>query len=219
MIQVPDNREYFATTSEMVAAYKFQLKQYSRSDPESRAKAVGYVGWESQQRKLSRLAPFTCTTLSSHPLEVSTVLDVGCGIGEYMMYLTKEKRYTGVDIVPEAIARAKEECMSKSVDKFICMDIMDQSEDVPKLTPHDLVVACGTFTYLHPAQWMAMLHRMWDLTKECMAFNILKLQVAERTLINMVKDLGCKEWVILREPDLYTIYLYRPSSQEDHDAS
>ena len=65
------------------------------------------LGWQSRHNQERRFA----VLLEVGPLSNTRVLDVGCGVGDlygYMLQRGIRAKYTGVDILPEMVAHARE---------------------------------------------------------------------------------------------------------------
>jgi SAM-dependent methyltransferase len=64
------------------------------------------LGWQSRQTQYRRFAVLT----EVGPLEHTSVLDVGCGLGDLYDYLRQQRipvTYTGYDLLPEMVERAR----------------------------------------------------------------------------------------------------------------
>ena len=65
------------------------------------------LGWQSRHNQEQRFA----VLLDVGPLSDTRVLDVGCGVGDLYGFMLREgirAQYTGVDILPEMVAHARE---------------------------------------------------------------------------------------------------------------
>lgn len=94
----------------------------------------------------------------------SSLLDVGCGIGNLITFtsLATEDNYLGIDISPPMVERAR---VLHPKFRFEVADPMEFP------TPSDLVVANGLL--LHQHDIFLKLHRLTELTKNCLIFNVL----------------------------------------------
>lgn len=101
-----------------------------------------------------------------------SILDVGCGFGEFVKFLPKRAqnfKYTGVDIVPEFIAEAKKLYPQH---EFFVADYLAENN----LEKHDIVVASGILNssvvdnmdYRKQA-----IKKLYNLSNKCTAFNML----------------------------------------------
>lgn len=94
----------------------------------------------------------------------SSILDMGCGIGNLIAFtsLATEDNYLGIDISPPMVERARELHLGYH---FTLADPMEFT------TPSDLVVAHGFL--LHQHDLFLKLHRLKELTRTCLIFDIL----------------------------------------------
>lgn len=107
-------------------------------------------------------------------LNRATILDVGCGMGQMLRYLTRRAiwpaRYVGIDIIPEKIEAARKMyeqdgflklCHAYGVDVELCTGTVDDIRDVFNYaiacsifdvkqtdTPTTFKVACSTMTQM-----------------------------------------------------------------------
>lgn len=129
---------------------------------------VERVGWSSRSTQVTRFDILT----NIGPLQGRSILDVGCGVGDFYGYL-KEKNievdYIGYDLIPEN-CRAATEKYGKEL--FFDKDILDTTER----KQFDYVVASGIF-FLPADNWedavTAILKRMFDLCRIGIATNFL----------------------------------------------
>lgn len=107
-------------------------------------------------------------------LSDSSVLDVGCGMGELYKYLLQQEipvEYTGIDIVPEFIASAKKR-FPQTV--FKVKDIFDLKQT------HDYVLASGALSFKvadNANYYQDMIRHMYALANKAVAFNMLDKHV------------------------------------------
>jgi cyclopropane fatty-acyl-phospholipid synthase-like methyltransferase len=97
------------------------------------------LGWESASAQYSRFAAFA----DNVQLEGKSLLDVGCGLGNLLEYLTLQKvdvKYTGVDILCKMIEQAKNKNLNG---EFHCIDIF--KDDPFADESFDVVYASGIF--------------------------------------------------------------------------
>ena len=94
----------------------------------------------------------------------SSILDVGCGIGNLIAFtpLATTENYLGIDISPPMIERAR---VLHPGFRFEVADPMAFT------TPSDLVVAHGVL--LHQHDLFLKLHKLVELTKNCLIFDVL----------------------------------------------
>jgi len=121
----------------------------------------------------------------------TSLLDVGCGYGGLLKYSKKEKiniNYTGIDLVKEMINEAKKQ---NPKNKFINANILEYN---PK-NKFDYVIANGLLTQKLSSSNKEMekfmfdlINKMWDISKEGIAFNILTTQVDFKNKGNFYYD-------------------------------
>ncbi|MCX7868997.1 MAG: class I SAM-dependent methyltransferase [Terrimicrobiaceae bacterium] len=128
------------------------------------ARALDWPRRKSQELRFQALAEIG-------RLDGCTVLDVGCGLGDFAAWLARQGitvRYTGVDICAEMVAAAR--ARFPSLD-FQCLDILRSRVPV-----HDWVFASGIF-YLRrhaPYEFLRdMAGRMAGLARRGVSFNCL----------------------------------------------
>jgi len=105
-------------------------------------------------------------------LKGKSILDVGCGLGEFYRFLKKEFKtvdYTGIDISEEMVAGASK--LFRGV-KFETRDILKISGS----DKYDYAFASGTFNVKFKGNEKFMkcaIERMFDLSKEAAAISML----------------------------------------------
>lgn len=162
-------------------------------------------------------------------LTAPSVLDVGCGLGDFLDYLRQRGfagRYTGVDLVPELIeaARVRHDDQASAV-SFIVADILDPDLS---LKAQDYVIASGLFDYRTPdsaARLPRTVRRLYDLCHRGVAWNVLGVAPPDREdlyaappgeLLALCEALT--PWFVVRgdyAPHALTFYLYRREHFED----
>ena len=101
-------------------------------------KALGYGRRSSQEKRFTAV-------LALGSLHGRSLLDVGCGFGDLLAFLTArgvQPRYTGVDLCPPMIERC-ERRFAGSDARFLVADALDYAPD----SSYDYVVASGIFGY------------------------------------------------------------------------
>jgi SAM-dependent methyltransferase len=91
---------------------------------------------------------------------VRTVLDVGCGEGQWRSALRKHRprlSYTGIDPSEYAVARY-------GARRNILRGSFEELGELPLGGPYDLVVCCGMLNYISPDVLAAGLHSVASLT-------------------------------------------------------
>jgi ubiquinone/menaquinone biosynthesis C-methylase UbiE len=109
------------------------------------------------------------------------ILDVGCGLGDFAVWLSANRitvDYTGLDLTSELIQQARESHPSLN---FQTGSILDKS--IFSDQHFDYVFASGIFySYnLSGFDWMKKaINRMWELSREGVAFNSLSSWTAQQ---------------------------------------
>ena len=133
--------------------YTDKLKEHG-----STFEAVGYKNRSSQTDRFAILSEI----LPWRKLMKSSVLDVGCGVGDFYEYLDPGVfEYRGIDAVPELIEAAKEKYPRAF---FECANILEYEPD----KKFDVVLACSVFNINQP-MWQGwvyeVLKKMFGLCK------------------------------------------------------
>jgi len=154
-------------------------------------------------------------------LENKSILDVGCGLGDFYLWLNKNMintDYLGIDITETFIKSA---INKYGKDLFVCDNFL--LDDVFKNKTFDYVFASGIFaTYTKEpiSIYKKYITRMWDLANEGVGFNSLSSWTNEKDdseyyadpneIINLCRKFTNK--IVLKHnyhPRDFTIFLYR----------
>ena len=151
-----------------------------------------------------------------------TVLDVGCGTGDFAQRLKDRsvpfREYIGVDAMPEMIelAQAQEDHRCR----FKTIDIVAQPEYLEESAP-DLVVLSGTLNAMDESVARALLEQAWSAARVGLVFNFLSNRAHpewdERDLspARRYDTLAWLDWAMSRTPLVrFTQAYYR-----GHDAT
>lgn len=157
----------------------------------------------------------------------SSVLDIGCGLGDLCRFLRGygwKGRYTGVDINPDMIKAAKKGLPD---DNFACKDILTEEFN----EKHDYVFCVATIQhkprYSNPYEYMeAMVKKCFSLTRKVFAFDVFssrvdymddaKLYVDPARLLNFCYTLTGR--VVLRNdsrPYEIMLYLFKDTAKDE----
>lgn len=194
------------------------VEYYSRS-VEAHGNTQLAVGWGSVQSQETRFRVLAEIGLSPS----SSVLDVGCGLGDLYGYLTRkfnnQPNYRGVDITPAMIREARAKFPEG---KFMVGDLLIPEKAIARA---DFVLASGIFALLdldrEPYRIMRdLIAAMFRQCRIGIAFNSLsswtpnpepgKFFVDPVAAVTMCRDIT--SWVSLRHdymPHDFTIYMYR----------
>ena len=132
--------------------------------------------WQSRDSQETRY-----NVIKHHlPNQKSSLLDVGCGCGDFFHYLKKHQlpfHYTGIDVSANMIISAQESYPSGI---FKCLSL----EEISINHSFDYVVASGTFNirmYDYQNYLINQLKIMINITKKLMIINFLSHKVAHRS--------------------------------------
>lgn len=131
------------------------------------------VQWSDEETQIKRFE-----ILEKVASPVTSVLDVGCGLGGFYKYLRQKNnksRYLGVDIVPEFISIVDDALKS---DKLADAKLILPEEELPK--GYDYAILSGVFNNLTENNWGFMKHllrRMFDVANKGIAFNAMSSYV------------------------------------------
>jgi SAM-dependent methyltransferase len=108
--------------------------------------AYGYdprtLGWN----KDCQWVRFEAVLEGLRPDDFNSILDVGCGFGDLLIYLRHcgwKGRYVGVDLVPQLIDEARRVHSEDAGSEFVCADVAQFMSN----QSFDLVVAIGMFNH------------------------------------------------------------------------
>jgi predicted TIM-barrel fold metal-dependent hydrolase/SAM-dependent methyltransferase len=144
---------------EIIKLYEDRLKNYGAN--------IKTMGWRDRPQQKLRFKMLA----GVGELDGKSVLDVGCGFGDFYDYLRKngiKVKYTGFDISPGIIETARRKHPALS---FEVKDIL--KENTPKR--YDYVVASGIFNKKisnNRSHAKRMIAKMFDMSKRGIAFNM-----------------------------------------------
>ena len=183
------------------------------SEGRTNARKVGWGSEKSQQKRFEIL----CEVAN---ISNATVLDVGCGLGDFYDYLVSKSikvEYTGIDINQNMIEKARQ---GRSANKFLCADM---KSDYFEENSFDYVFLSGAFNLSednHLANVEKTVSKMFAAARSAVAFNIMSLHApyfgpgeyyaCPEKLLGMMLRLSKK--VVLRHDYMdhdFTIYLYK----------
>jgi len=173
------------------------------------------LGWKNREEQNLRFK-ILCDV---GDLRGASVCDVGCGFGDLLDYLRStvgKVQYTGIDIAPSLLERARE----KHPDvRFHCLNLADEAFD----EEHDYFLLSGALSYKvadNMALTERMLRRMFQLCRKGVAVNFLSAYVnykhernyhyAPEEMMRLAKRLTT--WVRLRHDYPlweFTLYLFK----------
>jgi trans-aconitate methyltransferase len=124
------------------------------------------VHWSGEEGQRTRFLVLSQVANLNH----QSVLDVGCGLGDLYKFFIDQKidvDYTGIDIIPDFIARTKERFPDGH---FECKDITAVTKT------YDVVLASGALSFKvtdSQAYNFSVIKKMYDVAKTAVAFNML----------------------------------------------
>lgn len=133
--------------------YKQRQEQANHDDSPEKVRATN-VGWNSCKSQFHSFEIIANLSWINWE-KVNSFLDVGCGYGNLIEYLSSQKnyqgKYLGIDIIPEFIQTAKQLYGSKDNGSFILGDFLEQDWHNQKF---DIVVSLGSLgvNYDYPDQ-------------------------------------------------------------------
>ena len=192
---------------------------YARLLREHGAASVRSLDWGSREGQNLRFRVLTEIGIQNG----DTVLDVGCGLGDYYNWLKTHScdvLYRGVDITTAMI----DSCRQKyaGID-FAILNIVDSLNGRPLLEQFDYVVASGVFAkrLVAGADYLqSFVSRMYELCRKGVAFNSLSSWAPDKQADEFYADpfetlAHCRRltpWVVLRSDYHnrdFTVYMYR----------
>jgi trans-aconitate methyltransferase len=187
--------------------YAGLLAQNGKYSPQS-------LNWNNEFTQYTRFKVLAdIGDLSNH-----SVLDVGCGLGDFYFYLAtrfKDVLYYGIDIVPEMTGEAIRKYPKA---QFENIDILDY-----KGGKKDYVFASGAFSFKiknHKKIYFQAIQKMYNISIRGVAFNMLDKSKHIDDLTYAAYDIlevetfcktFCKEVKIIRGylPNDFTVYIYK----------
>ncbi len=128
----------------------------------------GGVHWKNKKTQYKRFE--ILTNGIKNDIKSSSVVDAGCGFGEYYIYLQNNdllpKSYYGIDCEAQMISIAKKRCNTSSFYKRnILKDILFEA---------DYYVASGSLNLLNLEEMEIFIKRSFEHSKKGFVFNCLK---------------------------------------------
>lgn len=135
------------------------------------------LDWGSRESQIKRFEILADIGVSAG----DSLLDVGCGLADLYEWLQKNKpgvNYSGIDITPEMVTRAKA--------RFPDVDLSNATIFDPKYSGklYDYVVASGIFFFRkeNPMDYMVrVINSMFRISRKGIAFNSLSAWAKDRT--------------------------------------
>lgn len=118
----------------------------------SRYQKMGYdvktLGWGTTEQQIYRFAQ---TLFCGLDFEGKTILDIGCGFGDYYAFLNEEQtglqHYIGWDINPDLIQEAKKRAAKNQNASFEVKNLMEQVDHQQAQPVADIAVMLGVLNF------------------------------------------------------------------------
>ena len=201
----------------MSAIYKMEkLIEFYNQNVKKHKDDIKSVAWGSKESQLKRFEILSQIA----DLEGQSVLDVGCGLGDFYGWLRNKYsdiRYTGIDITPSMIEIALKRFPGT---KFKVQNILELKKVRPT---YDYVFASGIFNRRIPRHKHFIkdtIIRMFDLSKQGIAFNIMSTKADfmkkneyyadPSKMLNFCTNLS-RRFVLRHDymPHDFTVYVYK----------
>lgn len=150
---------------------EFVIENYNKWIDEN--PGIGIMGYGSELSQDVRFG----TLFKVGDMTGKTILDVGCGRGDFAVKLAKRgvkyKNYLGVDIVSEMIDIAKRANSSENVE-FRVLDILSCSDELS----FDYVIMCGPLNLRTPhteETAKRMIRKAYEIARVGVAFNMTSI--------------------------------------------
>lgn len=153
------------------------IRSYYEPKMEGHLPDYAKLGWESVQAQRLRFDAL----LDNIEYNGKSILDVGCGLGNLLEYITEKNfdvRYTGVDILEKMIECAREKNLNG---QFQCLDIFDSNPFGKE--SFDIVYASGLFNLElgnNEDFFAAAFCEFLSISKQFVAFNLLDYRSPNR---------------------------------------
>lgn len=191
----------------MYSFYKELLEEHGPYSPSS-------LSWNNEFTQFIRFKVL-CEIAK---LERSSLLDVGCGLGDLYLFLSNvasDFKYSGIDIVPDFVLHAKEKFPEA---EFQLKEIHEFQKD-----SFDYVLASGIFAFRIPdyqKKYFETIKNMFSVAKKGVGFNMLDSKVHpsdeifvtfEPQEIKKFCEGFCKHVKLVQGylPQDFTIFLYK----------
>lgn len=142
--------------------HKARIQEYG----DNLVKAQGWTTLEAQQARFNTIFELAAFTNA-------TVLDVGCGYGDFKAFLDNKQiscDYIGLDQQTTFITHAQEHYKEQGNMQFYEVDFSKC-----QLPNADIVIACGVLSYhsSDPNYYMDMIQRFYEVAETTFIFNML----------------------------------------------
>ncbi len=150
-------------------AQKHNYNFYKKAIDEYGVSAQG-VHWNSKHTQYKRFE--VITKLIKKGIVNSTIIDVGCGFGEYYKYLELNnklpKQYIGIDCEESMVSTCKKRLPHQ---QFIQQDILTN-----ELLSADYYICSGALNILNVEEFFIFIEKCFEASSKGFIFNFLKSQ-------------------------------------------
>ncbi|MBD3796604.1 MAG: class I SAM-dependent methyltransferase [Campylobacterales bacterium] len=138
-------------------------KKFYRSSLQKYGQTAKGLNWTSEIRQTLRFDQIV--KLLPENLDAFTLTDVGCGFGDFYNYLDKKpKKYTGIDLLQEMVAIAKQ----NTSQEILCQDLI---KNPPAIC--DYTICSGALNILTKFETTMFLQNCYKASKKGFIFNCL----------------------------------------------
>ena len=141
-------------------------KEFYQNNYETHGISAQGVAWDSTQTQKRR---FSAILSCLGELKQDTVVDAGCGFGDFYLYLKEKgnlpKSYVGLDLCTPMVEEAKVRTGCKIMQK----DILSQS-----IPTADWYVASGSMNLLTQIETRIFIQRCFEKSRKGFVFNLLE---------------------------------------------
>ena len=145
---------------------RINQKEFYQMNYDTHGISAEGVAWDSAQTQKKR---FSAITSCIGNLKQDSVVDAGCGFGDFYLYLKEKgnlpKSYIGLDLCAPMVEEAKVRTGCKIMQK----DILSQS-----IPTADWYVASGSMNLLTKMQTRIFLQRCFEKSRKGFVFNLLE---------------------------------------------
>ncbi len=124
------------------------------------------VAWSDEKRQKRR---FRALLQAVGDLKTCEIVDAGCGFGDLWLYMRESgqipKKYIGIDLLEEMVARAEEHTGQTILHRDILTDPLPEA---------DWYLASGSFNLLTRFETLLAIKRSFDASRKGVVFNLLK---------------------------------------------
>lgn len=145
---------------------RINQKKFYQENIDTYGTSASGVAWDSEQSQKRR---FSALLSALGDVKHDTLVDAGCGFGDFYLYLEEKnrlpKRYIGLDLCSPMVAEAK----LRTGCKILQCDILRQN-----LPMADWYVASGSMNLLTRMETQLFIQRCFEKSRKGFVFNLLE---------------------------------------------